>query len=116
MPACARFLRAARASAWQATRATAVTPKPQRGAGGRLLSGDCGGPNRGDRQHDSQPDDDDRRNENPDGGEASEDAGLPESEAGAQDQNEVTDQVEVDEPHNHGSRASSAPASVTASA
>src|SRR5260370_12362351 len=64
-----------------------------------LFAGKGGRTNGGRRQQDAQPHDNDRGNENPDGGDASEDAGLPQGQAGAKDQNEVADEVNVDEPH-----------------
>src|SRR5215471_1983483 len=57
------------------------------------------GSNRADREHHAETDDDQRGDQHPDGTDVVKEAGLPEGEAGANHQNEITDQVQVDELH-----------------
>src|SRR6266542_3638456 len=49
------------------------------------------------REHNSQADDDDRGDCDPDAGNPGQDTGLPKGESGADDQNEVADEIEMDE-------------------
>src|SRR3989442_9238732 len=64
-----------------------------------LFASNRGGPNRRDGEHDTQSDDDERGNHEPDCRHPLKEAGLPEGEAGANQQNEVADQIQVNEPH-----------------
>src|SRR5947209_5768206 len=54
---------------------------------------------RRDGEDDPETDDDDGRDGDPDGGNPRKDAGLPQGERGADHEDEVTDQIEVNEAH-----------------
>ena len=65
----------------------------------KLFASNRRGSNGRDGEQDTEADDDEQRDDGPDGGNVVKQTGLPQREAGADHEDEVADQIEMNESH-----------------